>query len=56
MPKYLCLQRSLPGGGPEGGKPSPSEMQGMYARFNEWREKFEKNLSDMGADSGPDGS
>ena len=48
MPKYLCLHRSLPGGGPEGGKPSPAEMQGMYAKFNDWREKFQKNLTDMG--------
>jgi len=23
-------------------------MQAMYAKFNEWREKFEKNLTDMG--------
>ena len=48
MPKYLCLQRSLPGGDPQGGKPSPSQMQAMYTQFNEWREKFQKNLTDMG--------
>ena len=48
MPKYLCLQRSLPGGGQQGGKPSPAEMQAMYGKFNEWREKFQKNLTDMG--------
>ena len=47
MPKYLCLQRSLPGG-VEGDKPSPAEMQAMYAKFNAWREKFQQNLSDMG--------
>lgn len=51
MPKFLCLQRTLPGG--DGGKPSPAEMQGMYAKFNEWRAKFEANLSDMGGRLGP---
>lgn len=50
MPRYLCLQRNLPGG--EGGKPSPAEMQGMYAKFNEWREKFQNNLADMGGKLG----
>ena len=48
MPKYLCLQRSLPGGAPAQGKPSPAQMQAMYAKFNEWREKFQQNLSDLG--------
>jgi YCII-related domain len=48
MPKFLCLQRNL--GASEGpdAKPSPSEMQGMYAKFNEWREKFRDNLVDLG--------
>lgn len=46
MPKYLCLQRALPGG--EGEKPSPAQMQAMYAKFNDWREKFQKNLTDLG--------
>jgi len=48
MPKYLCLQRALPGGDAQGAKPSPTEMQSMYAKFNEWREKFSKNLVDLG--------
>ena len=48
MPKYLCLQRALPGGDREGDHPSPTQMQAMYAKFNEWREKFQKNLTDMG--------
>jgi hypothetical protein len=48
MSKYLCLQRSLPGGAPDGEKPSPAQMQAMYAKFQEWREKFQKNLPDMG--------
>ena len=46
MPKYLCLQRQLPGG--DGGKPSPSQMQEMYARFGAWQEKFKANLVDLG--------
>jgi len=54
MPKYLCLQRSLPGGGGGGAteKPSPAQMQAMYAKFNEWREKFQKNLVDLGGKLG----
>ena len=47
MPRYLCLQRALPGA-PDEGKPSPAQMQAMYAKFNDWKEKFQKNLTDMG--------
>lgn len=50
MPKYLCLQRSLPG--EQGEKPSPAQMQEMYAKFNEWREKFQEKLVDMGGKLG----
>jgi hypothetical protein len=52
MPKYLCLQRGLPGAGAPNAKPSPAEMQAMYAKFNEWREKFQKNLVDLGGKLG----
>src|SRR5436190_1153365 len=52
MPKYLCLQRSLPGADPHGQKPSPAEMQAMYGKFNAWREKFQKNLIDLGGKLG----
>ena len=48
MQKFLCLQRSLPGGERPAEKPSPAQMQAMYTTFNEWREKFQKNLVDMG--------
>lgn len=48
MPKYLCLQRGLPGAAAESQKPSPAQMQAMYAKFNDWREKFQKNLVDLG--------
>jgi len=47
MPKYLCLQRAVPTSAPVA-KPSPAEMQAMYARFNEWREKFQAHLVDLG--------
>jgi len=52
MSKYLCLQRPLPGGDPKADKPSPSQMQAMYTKFNEWREKFRDNLTDMGGKLG----
>ena len=50
MPKFLCVQRSLPGG--TGDKPSPSQMQQMYAKFGAWQEKFKDNLVDMGGKLG----
>jgi len=50
MPKYLCMQRNLSGGGSE--KPSPTQMQEMYSRFGAWREKFKDNLVDMGGKLG----
>ena len=43
--KYLCIQRSQPG---KREKPSPAQMQEMYAVFNAWREKFEGHIVDMG--------
>jgi len=46
MPRYLCLQRSLPGGAAE--RPSPAEMQALYARFEAWRDKFRAQLTDLG--------
>ena len=46
MSKYLCMQRSLPGG--ESEKPSPAQMQEMYSKFGAWREKFKESLVDMG--------
>ena len=48
MPNYLCMQRSLPGGADSGEKPSPTQMQEMYAQFKDWSEKFKENLVDMG--------
>jgi hypothetical protein len=48
MSKYLCLQRKLSGGEQRGDKPSPAQMQAMYAKFTEWREKFQQQLVDLG--------
>lgn len=43
--KYLCIQRSQPGNCE---KPSPAQMEEMYAKFNAWKEKFKENITDMG--------
>ena len=48
MPKFLCLQRNLPGGDESQAKPSPQQMQAMYEQFQQWRQKFEQNLVDLG--------
>lgn len=61
MPKYLCLQRSL--SPPDGADPSEgsegvgdgfssAEMQSMYQRFNEWRERYGDNIVDTGGKLG----
>lgn len=63
MPRFLCLQRSLPVDDAHP-KPSPAEMQAMYAKFDDWRRRFADNLVDPGgrlgdgrlvADRAPDG-
>ena len=46
--KYLCLQRGQPGQPGKGEKPSPAQMEEMYAQFNAWKEKFREDLVDMG--------
>jgi hypothetical protein len=51
MPKFLCLQRSVGNAG-QAEKPSPAQMQAMYAQFNEWRQKFHENLVDLGGKLG----
>ncbi len=50
MPNFLCMQRSLPSGDAE--KPSPAEMQEMYAKFGAWQAKFKDNLDDIGGQQG----
>lgn len=51
--KYLCIQRSQPGGSRE--KPSPAQMEAMYAKFHTWKDKFAKNIVDMGGRLGGGG-
>lgn len=50
MPNYLCMQRSElgPSKKQKGARPSPTQMQKMYANFTAWQEKFATNLTDMG--------
>lgn len=48
--KYMCIQRSQPTTNPSA--PSPAEMQKMFAEFNAWKEKYAKNIVDMGGKLG----
>ena len=48
MPKYLCIRRSQPVQPGSGEKPSPAQMEEMYAKFNAWKAKFEQNIVDLG--------
>lgn len=48
MPKYLCIRRNQPLQSREGQKPSPAQMDEMYAKFNDWKAKFQQNIVDMG--------
>src|SRR5256885_7775995 len=43
--KYLCMYR----GAPSQDKPSPAQMQEMFAAFGQWKEKFKGNILDMGS-------
>ena len=49
---YLCIQRSKPG---TREKPSPSQMEEMYAKFQAWKEKFQYNIVDRGGRLGGGG-
>lgn len=48
MPKYLCIRRSDPNRPMRSDKPSPAQMEAMYAQFNTWKEKFQQNIVDLG--------
>lgn len=52
MPKYLFLQRGAP---EQSQRPSPAQMQEMFAAFNAWKEKFKDRILDMGAPLKPGG-
>jgi hypothetical protein len=43
--KFLLIQRSTPG---RTERPSPAQMQEMYAAFSAWKDKFKDNILDMG--------
>ena len=49
--KYLCMYR----GAPSPNKPSPAQMQEMFAAFDVWKEKFKANILDMGSKLKPSG-
>lgn len=42
---YMCILRSDSG---DCEKPSPSDMEVMFAKFQEWQQKFADNIVDMG--------
>jgi hypothetical protein len=56
--RYLMLQRSPRGPSAPAGaaptRPSPAQMQEMFAQFNAWKEKFKDNIVDMGGKLAPD--
>ena len=41
----MCILRSQAGGCE---KPSPTDMEQMYAKYQAWQEKFADNILDMG--------
>jgi len=47
--QFLCIQRSQ--SAPRE-RPSPAQMQEMYAVFNAWKEKFAANIVNMGGKLG----
>jgi len=51
------MQRNLSSAdAPKGQKPSPAQMQELYAQFGAWQVKLKKNLVDMGGSSARGGS
>ena len=51
---YMCLLRTNSESSCE--KPSPSEMEQMYAKYQAWQQKFADNILDMGGKLGSSGS
>ena len=50
---YLCIRRSPPGHGSGADeRPSPAQMEQMFAKFNAWKEKFQANIVDLGGKLG----
>jgi hypothetical protein len=56
--KFLFLYRWPSEGqqSPSGKKPSPEEMQAMFAQWKNWKEKFEKEILDVSLGIRPDGA
>lgn len=52
--KFLYLYRS-PAGAPSA-PPSPEQMQEMFAQWNSWKEKFSKEIIDLGDGLKPSGA
>ncbi|MDO6684040.1 MULTISPECIES: YciI family protein [unclassified Agarivorans] len=52
--QYMCLLRSDNAEGCE--KPSPSDMEVMYAKYQAWQTKFADNIVDMGSKLGSEGA
>jgi hypothetical protein len=50
---YMCILRSETG---DCDKPSPSEMEIVYAKYQAWQKKFADNIVDMGNKLGSVGS
>ncbi len=49
--KYLCIHRSSTdrSAGDPAPRPSPAQMQEMFAAWNAWKERFKGNIVDMGS-------
>ncbi len=52
--QYMCILRSEAAGGCD--KPSPSEMEAIFAKYQQWQSKFSNNIVDMGNKLGEIGS
>ena len=52
--KYLCVYRGTPTQDGQS-KPSPAQMQEMFAAFNTWKDQFKANILDMGSKLKPSG-
>jgi hypothetical protein len=54
---FMCILRSEAGGCDQPqSAPSPSEMEVMYAKYQAWQDKFDKNILDMGNKLGENAS
>ena len=48
---YMCILRNSDGGCE---KPSPTDMEAMYAKYQAWQTRFSDNILDMGGKLGSD--